>query len=313
MEGMNALLPAFAAIFLPIILGLISRNGNFIDPSHRANIQQFAVRVTIPFMVFESLRNMDVKTAGQFLPMSLGLFLFMGLGWLFFWAALSLLTPRSQWFNKYKAELLLMAFAGNIGYICWKLQEMLIGAEGLQRGIFYTSFYWPAMLIYSFLTVWVLKLTKQHRLDKKNLLYNVVPLLFMIALGLIVGIMEIPLPLWLTQFTGSFGSMAVPLVLFCMGLSISIKGSLKSARALLPYLAIRLVIWLGATALMLQLPWFDTVSRQVLMINALAPLGVNPIVVSDMFGLDSEFVANSITISTVIFLLFLPFLFLLRG
>ncbi|MDA3959143.1 AEC family transporter, partial [Oceanispirochaeta sp.] len=135
---MSALIPAFAALFLPIILGLLCRNGNFVDPAHRANIQQFAVRVTIPFMVFDSLRVIDLKTAGQFLPMSLGLFLFVGLAWLFSWGALSILIPRSPWFNKYKAELLLMAFAGNVGYICWKLQELLIGTEGLQRGIFYT-------------------------------------------------------------------------------------------------------------------------------------------------------------------------------
>uniref|UniRef100_UPI002628F4A9 AEC family transporter n=1 Tax=Oceanispirochaeta sp. TaxID=2035350 RepID=UPI002628F4A9 len=177
----------------------------------------------------------------------------------------------------------------------------------------YTSFFWPALLVYAFLTVWVLKLTKQHKMDTKNILYNIIPLLIMIALGLFIGIMEIPLPTGLTQFTGSFGSMAVPLILFCMGLSISIKDSLKSTKALLPFLVIRLLIWIAATAIMLQLPIFDEMSRKVLMINALAPLGVNPIVISDMFGLDSEFVANSITISTVIFLLFLPFLFLFWG
>jgi len=157
----------------------------------------------------------------------------------------------------------------------------------------------------------MLKLSKQHNLDKKNILSNVIPMLIMILLGLVIGLTNTELPDWLSKFTNSFGDMAVPLILFCMGLSISIKKSLASLWILIPYLTVRLLIWIGATLILLQLPWFDEASRKVLMINALAPLGVNPLVVTDMFGLDSEFVANSITISTVLFLIFLPVLFLL--
>jgi len=308
---MTALLPAITAIFLPIILGLISKNGNFIHAEHRQIIQQFAIRIAVPFMAFNSMRVINLQTAGQFLPMSFGLLFFMGIAWLFSWFLITRMTRKSKWFKKYQAELLIMSFGGNVGYICWKLHELLIGAEGLQRGIFYTSFYWPWLLSYAFLTVGVLKLSKQHSLDKKKILANIIPLLVMIAVGLVIGLNNIVLPVWLTQFTDSFGNMAVPLILFCMGLSISIKKSLASLWSLIPYLSVRLIIWVGATFILLQIPVFDEPSRKVLMINALAPLGVNPLVVTDMFGLDSEFVANSITVSTVLFLIFLPLLFLI--
>ncbi|WP_168203603.1 AEC family transporter [Oceanispirochaeta crateris] len=306
---MSDLIPALVALFLPIFLGLLCRNGNFIDPSHRIYIQQFAVRVTIPFMVFNSLIVMDLKTAGQFLPMSLGFFLFLGIVWLISWGILTFLAPKSRWVNKYKAELFMLAISGNIGYICWKLHELLIGADGLQRGIFYTSFFWPILLFYGFLITVVLKLTKHQKLDKKSIHFNIIPLLIMVALGLIFGIMNISLPEGLAQFSESFGSMAVPLILFCMGLSISIKSSLRSALPLLPFLVVRFVVWIAATAILFQLPWFDETSRKVLIINVMAPLGVSIMVISDMFGLDTDFIANSITISTLIFLFFLPFLF----
>lgn len=310
---MTALIPALSGIFLPIILGLISRNGNFIDPKHRPQILQFAVRICIPFMVFESMRQVDTQTAGQFIPMTIGLFIFTGLAWLFMLGVIIILIPRVKWIDKYKGELLLMGFSGNIGYICWKIQEILIGPGGLQRGIFYTSFFWPALVLYSIFTVIVLKLTQSNKIDTKNILYNIIPLLVMIALGLTVGLLDIDLPYWLTSFTGSFGPIAVPTILFCMGLSISIKGSVKSARILLPYLLIRLLVWMGATYLTLQLSIFDELSRGVLLINMFAPIGINPIVICDMFGLDTEFVANSITVSTVLYLLFLPVMFLLWG
>jgi predicted permease len=310
---MITLIPALSGIFLPIILGLISRNGNFINPKHRPQILQFAVRICIPFMVFESMRQIETQTAGQFIPMTVGLFIFTGLAWLFMLGVILVLSPRVKWIEKYKGELLLMGFTGNIGYICWKIQEILIGPAGLQRGIFYTSFIWPMLIVYTILTVIILKLTKNNKIDTKSILYNIIPLLTMLALGLMVGLLDIILPVWLTSFTESFGPIAVPTVLFCMGLSISIEGSLKSAKILFPYLVIRLAIWIGATYLTLQLSFFDDLSRKVLLINMFAPIGINPIVLGDMFGLDSDFIANSITVSTVLYLLFLPVMFLLWG
>ncbi|MDC7232984.1 MAG: hypothetical protein PQJ58_07110 [Spirochaetales bacterium] len=308
---MNALLPAISGIFLPILLGLISRRTHFINPEHRPHILQFAVRVCIPFMVFESMRNIDTGTAGQFIPMTAGLFLFTALSWLTMYILIRVLIPYSNWVRQYKAELLIMAFIGNIGYICWKIQEIVAGTEALQRGIFYTSFYWPALIVFSLITLVVLKLTKAHSLDSKEILKNIIPLLAMLALGLTAGLLHLNLPEWLTAFTGSLGPIAVPTILFCTGLSISVKGTAKAAGPILPYLIVRQLIWIALFALILRLSWFDDISRKVLFINAFAPIGVTTMVICDMFGLDTDFAANAIALSTVIYLLMLPLLFLL--
>lgn len=310
---MDSLTTALTSIFLPIFLGILVRTGNYIPARNRAVIQQFAVRITVPFLIFSSLRKMDLQTAGQFLPMSLGLFLFMALTWLALWGVIFLLQKRFEWIRTYRSELLLISFTGNVGYICWKLQELFVGKEGLQRGIFYTGFYWPYLFIFAFLTVLVFGLRQTKKLDRKEFAYNMVPILSMLFLGLAAGVSGVDLPLWFVKFSDSFGSMAIPLVLFCMGLSLSFRNSIKMIRPLVPFLLIRLAVWIGATWVMIHLPWFDDTSRRVLMINALAPLGVNPIVVSDMFGMDTEFIANSTVISTVLFLFFIPIMFLAWG
>ena len=307
------MITAFTAIFLPIFLGIISRVGNFIPPKNRPVLQQFAVRITIPALIFSSLRTLDGNTAGQFLPMSLGLFLFMAITWLLLWGAISILQKKFEWIGKYRSELLLISFTGNIGYICWKLHDIFAGTDGLQRGIFYTAFYWPFLLIFASLTVLVFGLNRTKELNKREFLYNLTPVLSGMFSGLAVGVLQINIPPWLIGLTDNFGSMAIPLILFCMGLSISFKKSIKTAGPLIPFLVLRLAVWIIATALMLRMPWFDDTSRRVLMINALAPLGVNPIVISDMFGLNTEFIANSTIISTVLFLLFIPGMFILWG
>ena len=307
---MQLLLNAFTGIFLPVILGILSRNGNFVHPGHRPVIQRFATRVAIPFMVFNSLRLIDLSTAGQFIPLSFSLFFFMGIIWSISWGLLKL-AGGHPWFARYRAELLLMIYAGNIGHICWKLHDIMIGPAGLQRGIFYSAFYWPFLMAYAFATVFVFGLHKTHDLDKKEIACNLIPVLGMTAVGLILGITETVIPDWLADFTESFGSMGIPLTLYCLGLSISLRDAFKSTLSLLPYLIVRAILWTGVTVFMIKLPVYDEISSKVLIINSLAPLGIMSIVVSDMFGLDSEFVAHAITVSTVFFLIGLPVLFLL--
>lgn len=307
---MESIVIAFTSIFLPIFLGMISRTGNFIPAKSRPVLQQFAVRVTIPALIFSSLRTLDGKSAGQFLPMALGLLQFTGMTWILMLSIILLLRKKISWVQKYSAELLLVTFSGNVGYICWILQDIIIGKEGLQRGIFYTSLFWPFLLFFSFLTVLILGLTKTKALDKKQFLYNLVPILSSLFLGLTVGIFRVETPDWLNLFTENFGSIAIPLILFCMGLTISLKSSAKNAVPLIPFLIIRLGVWLFATFIMLKMPWYDDISKKVLMINAFAPLAVNTLIISDMFGLDTEFIANSAIISTVLYLISIPFLFM---
>lgn len=307
---MDSLTTALAGIFIPIILGILARTGDFIPAKNRPMLQQFAVRIAIPALIFSSMRKVDGATASQFLPMSMSLFLFMAMTWLSLWGVIVLLRNRFVFIKRYQSELLLICFAGNIGYICWQLHFLLLGDRGLQRGIFYTSFYWPAIFLFGFLTVLVFRLSKSRALEKRSLAYNLVPIFTFLFLGLFTGIWDWQFPKWFILVTDQFGAMAIPIILFSIGLSISFRSSIKIAKSLLPFLMLRLFIWLGATFLLIRLPWFDETSRQVLMINALAPLGVNPIVVSDMFGLDSEFVANATVISTVLFLFVIPLYFI---
>ncbi|MBN2657629.1 MAG: hypothetical protein JXR86_11265 [Spirochaetales bacterium] len=308
-DFMESLTSALAGIFLPIFLGVLARRGSYIPVKNRPVLQQFAVRIAIPALVFSSLSTLDHETAGQFLPMSLGLFLFFSLSWSSLFLLIFLLQKKSSWVRHYRSELLVMAFTGNLAYICWRLHELIIGPEGLQRGIFYTAFYWPFLLIFSFLTIAVFGLRQEKALDKRELLYNLTPVLICMAGGLAVGISGIRIPLWLSGFISAFGNTAIPLILFGMGLSLSIGKSLKTVPPLIPFLFLRMAVWIGATFLLIQLPWFDGPSRGVLMINALAPLGVNPIIIGDMFGMDTQFIANSTIISTVLFLLIIPVIF----
>ncbi|MBB6481554.1 AEC family transporter [Spirochaeta isovalerica] len=308
---MDLLTSALTGIFLPIFLGVLARRKDYIAAKNRPVLQQFAVRIAIPALVFSSLSTMDTGTAGQFLPMSLGLFLFFSMSWSSLFLLIFLLQKKSAWVKQFRSELLIMAFTGNLAYICWRLHELVIGPEGLQRGIFYTAFYWPFLLTFSFLSIAVFGLKQQKSLDRRELLYNVTPVLVFMAAGLAVGISGVRLPLWLSGFVSSFGNMAIPLVLFGMGLSLTVGKSLRTVGYLIPFLFLRLALWIGATLVMVQLPWFDEPSRGVLMINALAPLGVNPIIIGDMFGMDTEFIANSTIISTLLFLLFIPVIFFL--
>ena len=306
---MNLIIKALSGIFIPIIMGILCRATGYISAEDRPVIQKFAIRVSLPIMAFESLRKMTAMTAGQFLPMSLGIFVVMGAAWSLFQLILRF-TPRITWLQTYKAEMSFLFFGGNVGYICWQIQNILIGPEGVQRGLFFTSFYWPATFLFGFLTVKVMGLDKKKVFNRKEIARNILGMLLMILLGLTIGILELPLPEWLTSVTGTFGKMGIPVILFGMGLSISLKEAFKSVKPFILFLIVRLAVWIAVILIITRIPVFDAYSRRVLFINALAPLGVASLILTDIFNLDSEITAHAIAVSTVFYLLFLPFLFL---
>ncbi len=305
---MNLVIKALSGIFIPIILGMLCRETGYIKAAERPVIQKFAIRIAIPFMAFDSLRKITPTTAGQFLPMSMGVFVMLGAAWLIFQLLLKLFK-NNEWIQRYKAELTLLFFGGNVGYICWQIQNILIGPEGLQRGLFFTTFYWPATFLYGLLTVKVMGLHKKNDFNKKEIAMNITGTLIMILAGLLAGINQVPLPEWLTSVTGTFGSMGIPVILFGMGLSISLKEAFKSIKPFIFFLLLRLSVWILVAVLMMKLPFYDAYSRQVLIINALAPLGVASLILTDVFNMDSEITAHAIAVSTVFYLLFLPLLF----
>ena len=102
----------------------------------------------------------------------------------------------------------------------------------------------------------------------------------------------------------SLGGITTPLILFGVGLSVTLKGSGRELVFLLP---VRLFAGLAAAWLTSVLvPGLDDLSRRSIMIVSTMSVGANTLIMGEVMGLDEEFLAGAVALSAVLALITIP-------
>ena len=296
------ILSALLKISLPILLGYGLKKSGYFSEEHTSSVRLFCVRIPIPALIFMNLYTSDMSTVKQFLPLSLSAFLFTG----FSWAASVGLTKLFR-ITRHRIEIILIIIFSNVGYIGWAVLNVILGDGGLRRGIFISSFWWPNMYLYSFLTILVCRGGGSLKGEGKNITANIIPPIIAVFLGLIMNLSGLNVPEDLQLFFSSFAVMTVPLILFTVGMTISVKDSISDIKRLLPLSFIRTVISLGAMMLtILVLPMLDETSRKSLLIEAFMPVGAGNLIMAHVFNLDNRFISSAIALSTLVSFAVIP-------
>lgn len=236
-------------------------------------------------MVFTNMAALDTSLLAQVLPVTLTLPLWMGFLWL---AALGL--SRLPMFSQRRLEIVLVVMLSNIGYIGWAVSDIGLGLEGLARSIMFANLFWPSTIAYVFLTQLIVRRSQG-------------------GLSSALRTMRIAVPV-LTPLT-AFGRMASPLILFGVGLSISFKAPWRELSMILP---LKLVLGLATAWLaVLIVDGLDELSRRVVLIVSLMPVGANSLIVGDMLDLDEGYIAGAVTLSTLLALITIPLTLLFLG
>jgi len=291
---------------LPIIAGYVFRKVKYFPEKHGTAVRLLVIRITIPAMIFTHLYQADLRTLGQFIPLSAGLFIFCFLTW-----GISLLVTKWKGFRDRRMENILMILFSNVGFIGWAVLDTILGEEGLRRGIFFTTFFWVAQYLFGFLTYKVTqKGNEEHKLE--GLGANVLPVFATVGLGLFLNLMQWQIPPVLYDFVDKFGKMTVPLILFTMGMTISLKHSFSNLKELLPLVLFRHIIIAATMAItILALPMLDEISVKVLIIEALMPIAAGVIIIGDIFKNDMEYISSATALSTILAFVTIPAMILL--
>jgi predicted permease len=296
------ILSALFKISLPILLGYGLKTLGYFSEEHTASVRLFCVRVAIPALVFMNLYTSDLSTVQQFLPVSLSAFIFTGITWVSIVGLTRLFSVK-----KHRIEIILVTIFSNVGYIGWAVLDTLLGDGGLRRGIFVSSFWWPNMYLYSFLTIMVCGGGGSLKGEGHTILMNIIPPLSAVFLGLILNLGGVNVPGDLQSFFSSFAVMTVPLILFTVGMSISVRDSISDLKRLLPLTFLRTALSLGAMMLtILILPMLDELSRKSLIIDAFMPVAAGNLIMAHVFNLDSRFISSAIALSTLVSFAVIP-------
>ncbi len=287
------MLDLFLIIFLPIIVGYILVKVRYISSSISKDIKTFVIKVAVPCRIFISIQNSDYETLKQIIPLSSSLILIT-----LFLILISYLILFKVKDNATKATYMIAICFGNYGYIGWGVLNGALGQPGLTRGIFFTTLWWPMIYAGTFL---IGKMTRvNNHIEVKRYLLNIITPVFALLLGVVFNIYNIPIYNPILALINSFGDMTVTLILFSVGLTISITHGVKNIkRAIVPVLLRPLLGVVTVLFILIIMQIKDPISRKVLLINSTMPTAVISVILGEMLELDGQLLSSILVLSTL--------------
>lgn len=200
---------------------------------------------------------------------------------------------------------ILAAALGNTGYIGYPITTALLGDSGLVRAIFYDVFGTVGALLLVGLFV-AARFGDSGREQRINPLREA--LTFPAVIALAIGLALRPLPVLDLVSAGidSLANLVVPLIMISVGLSLR-PGAIREQAGPLAFLsALRLVlaplVALGIGSLALS----DPEAVRLVVLEAGMPSMMLTLVVGERFGLDTDFIAAAILVTTVACVVTIP-------
>lgn len=288
------------SLFLPIIIGYLLVRIKYLNISISRDIRLFVIRVAVPCRIFISMYNTDLGTLKQILPLSIAYVLLTI--FLIFSTFLILYKVKDK---KVKAAYILSISFANYGYIGWAVLDASLGAEGLSRGMFFTTLWWPGIYAGTFLIGKLLKI--DNKLNVKDFILNISVPSTVLILGIICNLLNIPIFDPLIHTVTELGDMTVTLILFTVGLTISISASFREIKTtIIPVLLRPLLGVIGGFLIINLIGISDPISRSTILIESMMPIAVLSVILGVMLDLDENLMSSMLILSTLLSLLTIP-------
>lgn len=292
-------------LLIPIFLGYILVKTGYLPQSINKDIKLFVMRVAVPCRIFTSMLDLELETFKQILPLSLTFIL------------MSLLIIVMTYFlfikvkdKRLKALYMITITFGNYGYMGWAVVDGAYGTEGLVRAMFFTTLWWPMIYIGTFIIGKLVKI--DHQLDVKSYRLNIMIPTTVLILGVIANYLNIEFYTPLETTILNLGDMTVPLILFSVGLNISIGKSIKNIReAIIPIILRPLVGLLAAIMILKILNLSDNLSVNTVLLESTMPVAVMSVLLADMLNIKDELPSSILILSTLFSLVTIPLTLLL--
>jgi predicted permease len=296
---------AIVPVLLFVGIGVALRRFGALRREDAKPLTNLIVYVALPALIFTSVANA---------PFSVELLKVTGVAWAVSLAALSVAWEVAHTLGlprKTAGAFVLVAALGNTGYLGYPLVKALLGAGAMPGAVFYDVFGTVAVLFTLGIAVAARHGEREGRL---NVLKELFTFPAMIALLVALAYRLVPLPVSVSatvmDWTGVAASMAMPLIMVSLGVSLdmtALRGSFKPLGAataikllLLPVLAV------GVATIMR-----DRSMLHLLALQAGMPSMMLSLVVGERFKLDTTFIAAAILLTTVACLVTIPLVQLL--
>ncbi|MDO8914774.1 MAG: AEC family transporter [Coriobacteriia bacterium] len=305
--GSTALTIAIMKMLALAGVGIALRATKLLKREHAKVLNSLIIYAALPALVFRVARQTDLswdlaRVAG--IAWVVG-----GVGFAVAWGIARLLRlPKRT-----AAAFILVTALGNTGYIGYPVTTMLLGAKSLPQAVFYDVFGTVALLF----TVGIMIAGRMGKHEGpisvvKELL--TAPALVALMAGLasrlvpVSGSVETSVMDWL----GILANMTVPLVMISLGLTLTAKG-FKGRLAVLGVTGAVKLLLLPIVAALAAVALGETSGMRLVMLQAGMPSMMLTLVISERFGLDTDFTASAILATTMACVVTVPLVQMLLG
>ena len=302
---MLQILVVIAPLFLIIFASALLQRFRNIGDDWSTVLNEFALKIGLPVLIFSAL----IKTSFSFrtetpLIVSNSLFILSS-------CLLAILTGIILRLKRQMFLTLFICFAfGNVAYLGIPVLIQVSGETILPTASLIVVIY-----LFWFFTVGISYL--DYSVDKnksdvaKNMLKNFFknPLLLSVIFGIIIGSFNIALPSVLLKSMDMLTASVTPTVLIVIGLFIG-KSRIGKLSEWIPVFLFSFVTLAVLPAIFyfgLQLFSYEPSRFGSSIIEAAMPLAITPFALADKYGLNKEFIARSIVLSTILAVISLPF------
>ena len=311
-EVVLKLLELVLSINFPIFLGWIFKQLKLFPDNESAVLKKFVIKVTVPFLIFRNLYKADTKEFNQMLPMIASLCLIL------IFSAILVVSLRnlSSSDKRVSNSFCVGSFVGNYSYLGWGVLSYFYGENGFTRGVFFSMFFWPAVLSTGFAMVWFLSRTSSGKSSKEKMLHalasNAIPPVVSAATAMAMNFYGIKIPDWLSQSIGSIANITIPAILFTVGLSLSVMLKKETIRPVISGTFFRTIFGITVGIAVLSIVSFcfkdvDITTKKVILMESVMPSAATSPFFADFVDSDKEVVSGIVTFSTLFALVTLPF------
>ncbi len=288
-----------------VAVGLVLRRTGILRRADAHPINQVIIYVGLPAMIFRAVHGAKLgPDLAIVAAVAWGVFLVTVLVAWGLSRALKLPRPIAGGF-------ILAAALGNTGYIGYPITTALLGESGLVRAIFYDVFgTLGAVLIVGLIIAERFGDAEGNRLHplREALMF---PAVIALAVGLLLR--SFPVPEMVSTGIDTLASLVVPLIMISVGVSLRPGAIREQAGPLAILSVVRLVfaplVALGIGSLVLA----DPAAVRLVVLEAGMPSMMLTLVLGERFGLETDFIAAAILVTTVASVVTIPLMQVIAG
>ncbi|MBL7995486.1 AEC family transporter [bacterium] len=302
---MTQIFSVIAPLFLIILSGAVLQRSRAIGDNWSSVLNEYALNVGFPVLIFTSLLKTPLSFS-EHAPLIAVNSIFILAGFLFAFIAGKLLRMEIQMIR----TLYLCLVFGNVAYLGIPVLTQVWG-----DAILPTASVIVAVYLFWIFTVGIgfLDFTRQEKREDmlkdvlRNLLKN--PLLLSVFFGFVVAGLGIRFPDMIMTSLNMITASVTPVVLLVIGLFIG-KSNLGRLTEWIPVFIFSCVILVVMPAIFyfaIRLAGLLPSQFSSSITEAAMPVAITPFALADRYGLNKEFIARSIVLSTILSVISLPF------